>query len=237
VRENKVLQEGDIFDFKISKWDRRYAWIKNPITNDIEELVAYEYTKDKRIQRLLEESLGNRDIAPFVLTQKLVNYSEKILKEISTPDGGVNLLLSAVAEEFKKKGKLRKRTRKLVNLFFREARKDPKRIEAVLKALSGERITINHLNKAGIEIENENISELSSETKLVLLEETEIISDFVTDKKEAELEELFTDFMPGKAAEREEDRTKDLFTDFVPKLQTISQYPSRDVLTEDMKKD
>ncbi|MFX0172530.1 MAG: TnsA endonuclease N-terminal domain-containing protein [Candidatus Hodarchaeota archaeon] len=219
ARRKRILPDGKSITFKVSKWDRRYVWIKDPELGKIEVLEAYNYAKDRRIQRLLDESLGKiQGKAPFPLSQKLIDYVEDVLEEISTAEGGVNLLLHAMTKEFSKRGRIRKKTRKKLNLFFREARKNPTQIETILKALAGQKVSIDLLEEAGIELEE-------TEADQFLLLSTpgskEVIS--IEEEKGVESQDIFlqidTLIVPPKPKQEEEEEEEEITLTDVKKKQ------------------
>ncbi|MHA2334958.1 MAG: hypothetical protein ACXAEU_23215, partial [Candidatus Hodarchaeales archaeon] len=179
ARTNKILPEGKEIDFKWSKWDRRYAWKKDPVTGKVKTLTAYKCTKGKRMQKLLEKSLGLIDNAPFPLSQKLVDYLVDYLAVLKKPTDKrlVNYLFKSAAGEIRKYGKMRKKTLKQVNMFFKASRKEPKRIEAGLAIFAGEKVSIDMLDRAGVKFEKGLRQKLLSGTANDQLDDDYVVID------------------------------------------------------------
>ena len=58
ARKERILINKKKYEFRVSHWDIRKAYIKNPNTNEIEELEAYNYNGDDRVLKFLKRGLG-----------------------------------------------------------------------------------------------------------------------------------------------------------------------------------
>lgn len=114
ARKNRILKDGQRYEFRVSHRDLRWAWIINPVTNEIETLEAYKYDGDDRITDFLRQGLGkNPKFKDFCISLKAIEYVRENLGECEKDSQEMSSVMKSVTEKLAKKGKFNKKERRL----------------------------------------------------------------------------------------------------------------------------
>jgi len=109
ARKDKILIDGNIYEFKISHWDVRYIQIINPRLNEIETLQAYKYAGDDRITKLIQIGLGNiPGYRSFPISMNMIEYANQILKEPNSYNNAHLLIMDDINQKLQKSIELNK---------------------------------------------------------------------------------------------------------------------------------
>ena len=100
ARKNKILIDKKKYEFKISHWDIRHAYMKNPNTGEIEVLEAYNYTKDDRGLEFLLRGLGKKPgYKPFPISLNDIKLLEKELGTTKYDDNERSAILDNMSKK------------------------------------------------------------------------------------------------------------------------------------------
>ena len=114
ARKERILKDGEKYEFRVSHLDIRRAWIIDPETNHIETLEAYKYDGDKRIWDFIEQGLGKKPgYKDFPISLKMIQYARKILGKSKKNMGEIASIMKSVTEQLAEKGKLNKKDQRI----------------------------------------------------------------------------------------------------------------------------
>ncbi len=113
ARKNKIIFDKKKYALKISHWDIRKVFIKNPQTDEIETLVAYNYEGDDRVWEFISMGLGNiHGYKPFQISLKDLIMFKKRLGNSKYDEKEQKAILEEMNEKILIKGKTNMKERK-----------------------------------------------------------------------------------------------------------------------------
>ncbi len=197
ARMQEVVKDGERIHFKISDWDRTRAWMRDPLTGKIQELIARKYKGDSRLETLILEyvELG------IPLSKKLLVYARNYLRigktTKKTPSTEVNIFFENISEKIREKGQIDNRQKKIINDLL-GTKSGQERLAVFLKTYSRGKGELEDLLQSGLLTSNE-------EERLELLLQS--VDDDIEQPKEEEIDlSLFeVDVSKLKLQEREEE--------------------------------
>ncbi len=116
ARKERILKDGQKYEFKVSHWDIRRAYILNPQNNDIKVLEAYNYDGDDRITKLVLRGLGKEPgYISFPISMNMINYFRKKLGTSEYDDKDRALIMERITKKMREKAKLTKKEQKYLD--------------------------------------------------------------------------------------------------------------------------
>jgi len=106
ARYTHELEDHAEYEVRVSRRDVRYAYLTMPDTGEVRELVAYKHKGDRRIQKLLDMSLGEvPGHEEFPLSRTLIKAVKNALEPHSHAQAGDSSLWDALEEALLKGGR------------------------------------------------------------------------------------------------------------------------------------
>ncbi|MHA2283948.1 MAG: TnsA endonuclease N-terminal domain-containing protein [Promethearchaeota archaeon] len=134
ARKSKLLKDGTRIIFRISNWDRRFAWVRDPDTKEIRSLCAYKHDKDDRLTKFLLAGLGEGGYEPFRISKSLLRTAELALGETRYQSSEGLLILDRTVNRIKTRAK----TNKIEQKRFQQLLKTPKGRVELLSSIQPE---------------------------------------------------------------------------------------------------
>jgi len=116
ARKRRVLKDGEKYEFKISNWDIRYAYIIDPTTREIEMLEAYKYDGDDRITKFLLRGLGKEPgYKSFTISIKMIQNARIMLKKTMVLKEESMMVIEQATEKARKIAEENIKERKIID--------------------------------------------------------------------------------------------------------------------------
>ncbi|MFX0102401.1 MAG: TnsA endonuclease N-terminal domain-containing protein [Candidatus Hodarchaeota archaeon] len=115
ARKKRILEDGEVINFKVSHLDIRYAWLINPKTRGIEVLEAYNYDGDDRIKNFLLKGVGKlKGYRSFPISLKMIQHAKKMIGKNNSNKTDSKSIMDIVVTEISEKGKVGKKNRRFI---------------------------------------------------------------------------------------------------------------------------
>ncbi|MFX1257490.1 MAG: TnsA endonuclease N-terminal domain-containing protein [Promethearchaeota archaeon] len=115
ARKQRILRDGEKYEFKISKWDIRFAYIINPETRKIEQLEAYKYDGDDRITKFILRGLGKEPgYISYTISMKMIEDARKTLSKTIVLKEESMMIIEQATEKAKKVAEQNIKERKII---------------------------------------------------------------------------------------------------------------------------
>lgn len=113
ARKDRILIDKKRYKFRVSHWDIRKAYIKNPNTNEIEELESYNYNGDDRVLEFLKRGLGKiQGYNPFPISLNDLQLLRKNLGQTKYDEWEKSVILGEMNKKMTLKAEQNKKERK-----------------------------------------------------------------------------------------------------------------------------
>ncbi|MHA1428205.1 MAG: hypothetical protein ACTSQI_19655 [Candidatus Helarchaeota archaeon] len=120
ARRERILKNGEKYEFRVSHLDIRRAFIINPVANEVEILEAYKYdtgdpSLDDRLTEYLLRGLGKAaGFRSFCISLKDIKYIRKKLSTIRESDKKYSSVMDIITENLSKKAKINQKDRRIL---------------------------------------------------------------------------------------------------------------------------
>ncbi|MHA1427916.1 MAG: hypothetical protein ACTSQI_18195 [Candidatus Helarchaeota archaeon] len=120
ARKNRILKDGEKYEFRVSHLDIRWVWIMNPATDEVETLEAYKFdSKNKYTNQLLTKvilrGLGKvANCRSFCISKKNIDYLRQLIEVPKKDEKTVSNPMGLITEKLARRGKLNVKDRRIL---------------------------------------------------------------------------------------------------------------------------
>ncbi|MCY3410935.1 MAG: DDE-type integrase/transposase/recombinase [Candidatus Heimdallarchaeota archaeon] len=112
ARKQMILRDGEKYTYKVSKWDRRFIWMKDPQDNILHVLQCYNYEGDDRILQLLLDGIKYN----FEVPQDIIDHARSNIVDDDTKRNQYDriIMFKEITKKIKNNTKLTIKDKKLL---------------------------------------------------------------------------------------------------------------------------